>query len=259
MALVEVTLANRVGTLTLNDPAKRNALSSSLIRELLAGLHWVRDNGARAVVLRAAPGTKIWSAGHDVRELPTNGRDPLPYSDPLRQAVRELQECPAAVIGLIEGGVYGGACELVTACDFAIAADSATFTLTPARLGVPYNMVGTLNLMQSMTLPKIKELLFRARSISAAEAGEAGLVNHVVAASELDATLADVISDILRNSPLVIALMKEELETLAAARPLNASTFERIQAIRRRIYDSQDYQEGIRAFFEKRTPVFTGR
>ena len=234
----------------MNDPAKRNALSTPLILELLEGLHRLRESGARVVVLRAPPGALTWSAGHDVRELPTDGRDPLTYSDPLRQAVREIQETPAAVIALVEGGVWGGACEMVIACDFAIAADTATFTLTPARLGVPYNIGGTLNMMQSLSLPRIKELLFRARPVSATEAREAGLVNHVVPAAELDAALKVVADDVLRNSPLVIALMKEELEVLAAARPLSAGTFERIQAIRRRIYDSEVYQEGIRALFE---------
>jgi methylmalonyl-CoA decarboxylase len=259
MALVEISRSGAVCTLTLNDPAKRNALSSHLIDELVAALDSLRENDARVAILRAAPGSKTWSAGHDVHELPTNGRDPLTYNDPLRQAIRVIQRFPAPVIAQVEGGVWGGACEVVMSCDIVVAAESATFALTPAKLGVPYNIGGTLNLMQSVSLTVIKELLFRAQPIPAARACEIGVVNHVVPASELDAKVAAIAEDVQRNSPLVIALLKEQLQVLAAASPLSPGTFERIQGMRREIYDSEDYQEGIRAFFEKRRPVFTGR
>lgn len=259
MALVEVSIDGHRGTLQLNDPAKRNALSARLIEQLVGGLEDLRQRGARVVVLRAAPGTKTWSSGHDVHELPTNGRDPLTYNDPLRQAIRVIQRFPAPVIAMVEGGVWGGACEVAMSCDIVVAADTATFALTPAKLGVPYNIAGTLNLMQSVSLALIKELLFRATPIGAARAREIGIVNHVVPVPELETKVAEIAADVLRSSPLVIALLKEQLQVLAAASPLTPGTFERIQVMRREIYDSEDYQEGIRAFFEKRPPVFSGK
>ena len=85
----------------------------------------------------AQSGVKVWSSGHDVYELPAGGRDPLGWDDPLRELVRAIEECPAPVIAVIEGGVWGGACEVAFACDLIIAAPSATFAVTPARLGVP--------------------------------------------------------------------------------------------------------------------------
>jgi methylmalonyl-CoA decarboxylase len=259
MALVEVHLNNSVGTLTLNDPGKRNALSSQLIDELVAGFEEMRDASARVVILRAAPGARTWSAGHDVKELPTNGRDPLTYNDPLRQAIRVIQHHPAPVLAMIEGGVWGGACEMAMACDIIIAADTATFAITPAKLGVPYNIAGTLNLMQSVSLPVIKEMLFRARPISAARAHDVGMINYVVPATELDAKAQSIAAEILTNSPLVIALLKEQLQVLGEAYTLSPATFERLQGMRREIYDSADYREGIQAFFERRPPKFTGQ
>lgn len=259
MALVEVTQADDVGTLTLNDPATRNALSAALVAELVQGLGRLREAPVRMVVLRAPKGAKTWSSGHHVRELPTGGRDPLTYSDPMRNAIRQIQEFPGPVIALVEGSVWGGAFELVTACDIVVAAETATFAITPAKIGLPYDIVGVLNLMQSVSMVFIKEMLFRAQPVTAARAMAAGVVNRIVPAEELDSALAEVAADIRRNSPLVISLLKQELRELAAARPLGAGTYERLQSIRRQIYDSEDYKEGLRAFFEKRAPKFTGR
>ncbi|HYB79461.1 MAG TPA: methylmalonyl-CoA decarboxylase [Thermoplasmata archaeon] len=259
MSLVEVSDRDGVGTLTLNDPASRNALSSALVKELVQGLALLRERQVRMVVLRAAKGATTWSSGHDVRELPTGGRDPLTYSDPMRSAIRQIQEFPAPVIALVEGGVWGGAFELVTSCDVVIATETSTFAITPAKIGLPYDIVGVLNLMQSVSMVFIKEMLFRAQPVPAVRAMAAGVVNRVVPAEELDSALAEIAADIRRNSPLVISLLKQELRELAAARPLGAGTYERLQSIRRQIYDSEDYKEGLRAFFEKRAPKFTGR
>ena len=258
MALVEVSHTDGVGTLMLNDPSTRNALSAALVGELLSGLDVLREQKVRQVVIRAPRGSSTWSSGHDIRELPRGGRDPLTYGDPMRNLIRQIQEYPGPVIALVEGSVWGGAFELVTACDLVIAADSATFAITPAKIGLPYDIVGVLNLMQSVGMPLIKEMLFRGQPVSAARALEAGVVNRVVPAEALDSALAEIAADIRRNSPLVIALLKQELHELAAARPLAAGTYERLQAIRRQIYDSEDYKEGLRAFFEKRPPSFTG-
>jgi len=257
-SLVKASVENAIGTITLNDPHRHNALSAALLEELKGVGAELRDAGARVVVLRAAPGTKVWSAGHDVRELPLNGRDPLTYDDPLRRLVRAVQESPVPVIAMIEGSVWGGACELVMSCDVVFAAEEATFTITPAKLGVPYDIAGVLNFMQRAGLPVIKEMLFAAQPMSAQRALQVGIVNQVFPASQLEAATYELATQMTCNSPLVIALLKEELRVLSAATPLTPEGFERIQALRRRIYDSADYQEGIKAFFEKRTPHFTG-
>jgi methylmalonyl-CoA decarboxylase len=259
MALVEKSVEASVGTITLDHREKHNALSADLISDLLEALASLTDSGARVLVLRAPRGAKVWSAGHDVRELPTNGRDPLTFNDPLRRAVRAIQEAPLPVLAMVEGSVWGGACELVMSCDLVVAAEGATFAITPAKLGVPYDIAGALNFMRSVSLPVIKEMLFTAQPMPAARALQVGIVNQVVPADRLEAATAELAGQITRNSPLVIGLLKEELHVLAGATALNPEGFERIQALRRRIYDSADYQEGIRSFFERRAPHFEGR
>ena len=257
--LVSVAHDESIGTITMNDTRRRNALSRELIEGVVSAIGQLENAGARAIVLRAPQRAHTWSSGHNVHELPTNGRDPLAYSDPLRMLVRRIQTCPSPVIAMVEGGVWGGACEVVISCDFAVASEDATFAITPARMGVPYNVAGTLNMMRSANISIVKEMLFCARSVDAVRAHLVGLVNYVVPSAALEEQTYGLAREIARNSPMVIALLKEELRVLSAASPLTPETFERIQGLRRAIYDSEDYQEGIRAFFEKRKPSFQGK
>ena len=258
MNLVTTEIKGPVAWLTMTSPPV-NALSAALIDELFTALNDCRPPQVRVVIIRARPGTKVFSAGHDVRELPTNGRDPLTYNDPLRKVVRAIETHPTPVIALVEGSVWSGACELVLSCDLVVAAESATFALTPARLGVPYNLSGILNFMKVADMHFLKEMLFSARSMSATRMAAYGVVNEVVPAAELEATATALADDIAALSPLVHRSMKEQLRVLANAQTLTPEAVERIQALRREVYDSEDYQEGIRAFLEKRPPHFQGK
>lgn len=96
-----------IGTIVLNNQERRNALSEALISGVRAALDRFRADSIRAVILRAPAGARVWSAGHDISELPNSGRDPLGWGDALRVIVRAIQEFPAPVLALIEGGVWG--------------------------------------------------------------------------------------------------------------------------------------------------------
>ena len=108
MPIIETAIDDAIGTIVLNNPKKRNALSRHLVNAIVEALTRFSDERVRVVVLRARPGAKVWSAGHDVGELPPGRRDPLGWDDPLRYLVRALEELPAPVIAMIEGGVWGG-------------------------------------------------------------------------------------------------------------------------------------------------------
>lgn len=257
MTAIAIDIRDSVAWITLTSPPV-NALSMTLISELSAALVAHRPPEVRVVIIRAAAGARVFSAGHDVRELPTNGRDPLTYNDPLRTIIRNVENHPTPVIAMVEGSVWGGACELVLSCDLVIAASEATFTLTPARLGVPYNLSGVLNLMKVADMHFLKEMLFAARPITATRMAAYGVVNAVVPTEDLEQTTAGLADDIRSSSSLVHRIMKEELRVLANAHPLTPEAYERIQALRREVYDSDDYREGIRAFLEKRSPIFQG-
>lgn len=258
MSLILTEKRDSIATITMSHREKRNALSHTLIAEVVAALDRFRAEKARVVILRAPARAKVWSAGHDVNELSNPGRDPLGWADPLRVLVRSIQEFPAPVLALIEGSVWGGGCEVAMACDMAIATPEVTFAITPAKLGLPYNLSGLLTLMNGVPLLVAKEMLFTAQPIPTAQALNLGILNHVVSADEIEAFVYRIAANIAANAPLSVAVMKEELRLLAGARAISPEIFERIQGLRRLVYDSADYREGLDAMRAKRPPVFRG-
>jgi methylmalonyl-CoA decarboxylase len=247
-----------VGIVVLDHPAKRNALSKALVDEIMAALVDFARRKLRVAVLRASPGVKVFSAGHDVTELPETHRDPLGWNDPLRYLIREIENFPAPVIAMLEGGVWGGACEAVFACDLIVAAPDVTFAVTPAKLGVPYNLSGMVTFLNAAPLRIVHEMAFTAKPLSAERAERLGMINNVVPKDELESFTMALANDVAANAPLSIAVMKEQLRILAGARPMSPQGYERVQGLRRAVYDSSDYIEGIRAFQERRPPVFRG-
>jgi len=257
-ALVRSELRGRVGILTLDNYAKRNALS----RELLTGLTTALDglsNKAQAVILRAGPDVKVWSAGHDVRELSRDHSDPLAYGDPLEAALRAIRRFPAPVIAMVHGSVWGGACDLVLSCDMVIADETASFAITPVNLGLPYNTAGLLHFVGRLPLNLIKEMFFTAHPIAAEDAARWGIANHLVASTEIEGFTLGIAQEITTKAPLAVAVVKEQLRVLSDYEPIAVQIFERIEDMRRKVYDSADFQEGINAFLEKRKPSFRGK
>jgi methylmalonyl-CoA decarboxylase len=258
MPLVITESKDYIGTITFNNYERRNALSKAFINEIMAALNALVMERVRVIILRAHSGAKIWSSGHDITELAEPGRDPLSYDDPLEKVIRAIQKCPAPVIAMIEGSVWGGACELAFVCDILIGASDASFAITPAKIGIPYNSAGILHILNMCAISMVKEMFFTAQPVEAPRAVELGILNHLVPVEELESFTYNMAAQITRNSPLSISVIKEQIHILANALSVNAETFERIQGLRRLVWDSNDYIEGKQAFLEKRKPEFRG-
>ena len=258
MSLIASEFSEGIGTITLQNPGKRNCLSGEMVSEILTALDEFEKQSAIVVILRALKDTKVWSAGHDVNELPKPGRDPLPYAGPLECLLRRMQEFPGAVIALVQGSVWGGACDLAFSCDILIGDETASFAMTPAKIGIPYNPSGLIHFINILGINKAKEMFFTAEPINAQDSFHLGILNHLVPSAEVESFTATVAARVCRNSPLAIRSFKRQFRLLSSGLPLSAETFELIQSIRREVYDSKDYLEGIQSFHEKRPPVFRG-
>jgi methylmalonyl-CoA decarboxylase len=256
--LILTQIAEGIGTITLNQPAKRNALSRALVEELLAALAEFQKSRLRAVVIRAAPDVKVWSAGHDISELP-HDQDPLQYSDPVERLLRAIASFPAPVLATVHGSVWGAATDLVLSCDLILGDETCSFAITPANLGLAYNTAGLLHFLRRLPLNLIKEMFFTAAPVKAEDAAKWGLLNHLVPAADLERFTYDLVRVMTAKAPLVLSSVKEQLRLLVQAASLTPDAFERVQELRQRVYQSEDYREGIRAFHEKRKPVFSGK
>jgi methylmalonyl-CoA decarboxylase len=257
-AVVRTEVRGQVGVITLDDERRRNALSAQMANGIVAALDGLRAEGVRAVVLRSAAGLHVWSAGQDIDELPGGRRDPLTYSDPLEQLLRAIRTFPAPVLAMVHGSVWGGAFDLVLSCDVLIADETATFAITPANLGLPYNTTGLLHFLGRLPINLTKEMFFTAAPIDAQKAKEWLVLNHLVGSAELESVTLDLAATMASKSPLAIAVIKEQLRVLTDFQPIAAQVYERIQGLRREVYDSSDYLEGLKAFAEKRKPTFDG-
>ena len=258
MSLVTVEVLDKVGILTLNNTQKLNALSSKLVEDIVEALGNFQKEQIHIVILRAPEGAKVWSAGHDVKELPLKLRDPLSYYDSLEVLLRTVEEYPGPVIAMVHGSVWGGACDLIMSCDMVIADKTAKFAMTPAKLGVPYNSTGILHFMNRLPINIAKEMFFTAELMSSKRALNVGIINHLVEEEELLPFTLNMAQTISTRSILSIQVIKEQFRVLSKAYSITPSAFERVQGMRRKVYDSHDYEEAITAFLEKRPAKFKG-
>lgn len=250
------TRDGNIGIITMNDPHQLNCPSTELVAGILKAFDEFEKGDIRALVLRAYPKAKVWSAGHNMKEIPLDGQDPITWNVAFEQLLHRVRSFPAPVIGMIEGSVWGGSCDLAMTCDILVGTTSATFAITPAKIGLPYNAAGLTHFLGVLPLHIIKEMLFTADPISPQDAFRFGLLNRLVDPDELEQTTYEVAAAIASRAPKVVRLLKAELRKLTSGPALTPDDFEEIQQLRRDAYRGKDFKEGITSFFERRAPKF---
>jgi enoyl-CoA hydratase/carnithine racemase len=242
--------------ITLNRPDKRNALSLELMQDLIASLRRVSANpGVRVIVLEAAG--PAFSAGHDLSEM--IGRD-VPFFQRLFDVCTELMETihhlPQPVIAKVHGMATAAGCQLVAACDLAVAADSARFATPGVKIGL-FCSTPMVALSRAVGRKRALDMLLTGRPIDAATALDWGLVNRVVPAEELQEEVAIIVDAIARSSPLTVAIGKEAFYAQIELDEHRA--YDLTKAVMAMNARADDAQEGMGAFLEKRPPAWRGR
>ena len=259
--LVKTTVKERICYVEMQNAEHFNCLSEIMCRELTEAIRSGYEKECVGIVLKAQCAKGVWSAGHDIHELPQGGDDPLAYDVPMERLLRCVQETPIPVIACVSGTVWGGACDLCLSCDMIVSTDTATFAITPAKIGIPYNASGIMHFINQLGINKAREMFFLATPITAQDALNVGLINRVAKPEDLDQMLEEqFLAPLRRNSIMSISAIKRQFRALSkAANLIPAETFEHINAYRTKVYKGTDYLEGIRSFLEKRPPVYKGK
>jgi len=248
----------RLGVITLNRPTALNALNEQMCLELEDALRtWARGGGVHTVVLTGS-GDRAFAAGADIKEMePRSAQSALDFLRKVHAALTALERFPYPVIAAVNGVAFGGGCEVALACDLRIAAEHARFGQQEINLGIIPGGGATQRLPRLIGLAQARELIYTGRAIGAAEAHRLGLVNRVVPADRLLAEARALAEEMLAKGPVALRAAKEAT-ALAMNTPLQSGLEAEIQQCAM-LWDTADQKEGMRAFVEKRNPVFRGK
>lgn len=251
-----VTRQEALAVVTLNRPQRRNALSLALMRELIACFEEIgHDPRVRAVILAAAG--KVFCSGHDLSEM--TGRDLAAYReifDVCSALMLKIQAIPQPVIAEVQGIATAAGCQLVAACDLAIASEEAAFATPGVKIGL-FCTTPMVALTRAIGRKRALQMLLTGEMVSAHTAAEWGLVNDAVPAAELTAATRGLAAKVAEASPLVVSIGKQAFYTqIDLDQPKAYAYAKEVMSMNALAADAQ---EGIGAFLGKRAPCWTGK
>jgi enoyl-CoA hydratase/carnithine racemase len=249
----------RVGYLVFDNPGRHNAVSLAMwekAADVLADLS--HDDGVAVVVLLGA-GSKAFVSGADISKFENErgSKEAVArYSAAVDKAYAAVHDFPKPTIAMIRGYCIGGGLGLAASCDIRIASDRSRFAMPAARLGLGYDVSGLRRFVEVLGPSFTKEMFFTARQFDAAEARAMGFINRVVPDAEIENYIREYAGMVAANAPLTVRSVKFIVGELM--KDESARDLERCASLVQECFASRDYEEGRRAFMEKRKPAFTG-
>jgi enoyl-CoA hydratase/carnithine racemase len=245
-----------VARLTISNPERRGALDHELL-DALAGA--ARSLEARCLVIRGTG--EVFSSGYDIGNLEGQEFEEAAerlVAHPFHEAIEALDAYPYPIVAQLGGHAIGGGLELALTCDLRVAAAGVKFSMPPAKLGLIYSHTGLRRFVDVCGVARTAELFYTGRAVEAERAEEWGLVNEVVEPNRLEERVLELATEIAGNAPLSLAGNKRVLRALRDPR-LPEELERELIALRESCFRSEDFREGVRAFAEKRKPVWRGR
>ncbi|MHB8235354.1 MAG: enoyl-CoA hydratase/isomerase family protein [Solirubrobacteraceae bacterium] len=244
--------------LTISNPAKRNALDHPILDAITETL--AAESDARCLLITGAHG--MFSAGYDIGEIPREEfeeRAERLVAHPFTEAIDALEAFPRPTLAMLPGHTIGGGLELALSCDLRVARAEIKLGMPPAKLGLVYSHTGLRRFIDAIGAPRTRELFLLGRHVDAATALQWGLVTRVAAEDELEALTLELAGELAENAPLSQVGNKRVIQALLAAEGvLDEDVEQELIELRRASFASQDMQEGMRAFAERRAPRWTG-
>jgi enoyl-CoA hydratase/carnithine racemase len=248
--------ADGVARLTIANPERRGALDHEILDTLA---DHARTLEARCLVIRGSG--EVFSAGYDIGNLEEQDFEESAarlVAHPFQDAIEALEAYRYPVVAEINGHAIGGGLELALTCDIRLAAREAKFGMPPARLGLIYSHTGLAKFIDACGAANTAELFFLGEAVEARRAERMGLVNELVDRDELGGRVMTLAAAIAANAPLSLEGNKRVIRALRA-RPLSPEVERELIELRESCFASDDFREGVRAFAEKRKPVWRGR
>jgi enoyl-CoA hydratase len=256
--VVRIERDGRIASLVFDHEERRNAITVDMWEAIPETVRTLQhDPSIRVVVMRGA-GSEAFVSGADISEFEKTrtGNAGREYDAMTARAFAALQGLEKPLLASIHGFCIGGGAAIALTADLRYAADDARFSVPPARLGLGYHTAGIRALIRTVGFSETADLLFTARRVPADEARHIGLVNEVFAKGVLDENVDQLAHTIADNAPLTIRSAKVSLQELAKLEEERDTT--RIKKSIEQCYQSEDFEEGVRAFMEKRKPQFNG-
>jgi enoyl-CoA hydratase/carnithine racemase len=249
--------------LTINDPERRNPVSSTLFAALEKEVRAV-DSSSRVVVLTGA-GEEVFASGADLGELASAAAEGLGggFGEAMETAQSALEACAAPVIARIQGHSLGAGYQLALACDIRVAVDTARLGVPASRFGLLPGSVHHSRMIQQLGPQTTRVLMLTGRSFTGSEALRRGLVDYVCARQDLDGVVDKLVDDIIGGAPLTVRNSKRIINTLldrdARGIAIDDQTQAELDRLSLEAHTSEDVREGVTAFFERRPPKFQGK